>query len=184
MKDKENLYKSLVEKTANWEVPLYGYDDESDTEKEKEKQIRKEIKQDFKMQEEKYKQIEELARVFIPTDEQYIMLSREEYEKLLARPLKAMGDFVISKIKNKDYELVKKENYDKLCHLAYFGYDDVKEQSRKETTEDVIKKFISEIEFHGIATMDGIGLEYLKISSLGLREIAREQFGVEVDNTK
>ncbi|MBR2070419.1 MAG: hypothetical protein IJ981_03230 [Clostridia bacterium] len=53
-------------------------------------------------------------------------------------------------------------------------------QARKETAREVIKRFISQIEFHGIATMDG-DLEYFKISGLGLREIAREQFGVEVE---
>ncbi len=66
-----------------------------------------------------------------------IVLTKEEYEELLARPLNTMGDLVISKIKNKDYELIKKENYDKLCHLAYFGYEDVKEQTRKEIYQEL-----------------------------------------------
>lgn len=50
-------------------------------------------------------------------------------------------------------------------------------QARKET----IKKFISEIEFHAISSRDGDGTEWYKISELGLKDIARERFGVEVE---
>lgn len=37
--------------------------------------------------------------------------------------------------------VLSKEEYDKLCHLAYFGYDDVEEQARKETAKEIIKDF-------------------------------------------
>lgn len=38
-----------------------------------------------------------------------------------------------------DSVVLKKENYDKLCHLAYFGYDDAYEKGSKETAEKILK---------------------------------------------
>lgn len=35
--------------------------------------------------------------------------------------------------------VLSKEEYEKLCHLAYFGYEDVKEQAHKETAKEVLK---------------------------------------------
>ena len=34
--------------------------------------------------------------------------------------------------------VLSKEEYEKLCHLAYFGYEDVKEQGRKETAKEIL----------------------------------------------
>ena len=77
----------------------------------------------------------------------------------------------------KNSVVLSKEEYEKVAQS--FAKELLLQTER--TTKEVVEKFISEIEFHGIATMDGLGLEYFKISSLGLREIAREQFDVEVD---
>lgn len=76
-----------------------------------------------------------------------------------------------------DSVVLSREEYEKIAQS--FSKELLLQTER--TTKEVVEKFISEIEFHGIATMDGVGLEYFKISSLGLREIAREQFDVEVD---
>ena len=78
---------------------------------------------------------------------------------------------------SEDSVVLSREEYEKIAQS--FAKELLLQTER--TTKEVVEKFISEIEFHGIATMDGVGLEYFKISSLGLREIAREQFDVEVD---
>ena len=46
--------------------------------------------------------------------------------------------------------------------------------------KDIAKKFADLVEFHSIACMNG-GVEYFTISALGLKEILRENFGVEVE---
>ena len=40
----------------------------------------------------------------------------------------------------KDSVVLSKENYDKLCHLAYFGYDDYYEKGSKETAEKILNE--------------------------------------------
>ena len=44
--------------------------------------------------------------------------------------------------------------------------------------KDTAKKFADLVEFHSIACMNN-GVEYFTISALGLKEILRENFGVE-----
>ena len=46
--------------------------------------------------------------------------------------------------------------------------------------KDIAKKFADLVEFHSIACMND-GVEYFTISALGLKEILRENFGVEVE---
>jgi hypothetical protein len=43
------------------------------------------------------------------------------------------------------------------------------------------KEFAGLVEFHSVATRDEDGFERFTISALGLKEILREQFGVEVE---
>ena len=46
----------------------------------------------------------------------------------------------------KDKVVLSKEEYEKLCHLAYFGYDDVKEQARNETAKEILKELYGQID--------------------------------------
>lgn len=46
--------------------------------------------------------------------------------------------------------------------------------------KDTAEKFASLVEFHSISRLDESGYETFTISSLGLREILRERFGVEI----
>ena len=63
---------------------------------------------------------------------------------------------------DKNSVVISKENYDKLCHLAYFGYDDAYEKGSKETAEKIYKQ----LQEHGTT--------YVK-------KWIKEQFGVEVE---
>ena len=115
-----------------------------------------------------------------------VVLTEGEYSDILSDEIQTIKRDVAEFWANANFDEVVKE----LHNLGYRKLDDhaimslrkahgIENKIRKETAREVIKKFISQIEFHGIATMDG-DLEYFKISGLGLREIAREQFGVEV----
>ena len=156
MKDKEKQIEEMAKMLNKLFIPYIGYTNDF---------MRLEI-------------AEELLKYYQPKiDKDSVVLSREEYEKLLARPLETMGDFVISKIKNKDYELVKKENYDKLCHLAYFGYDDVYEKGSKETAREILKEFYKQFVVY---TCVGDYYTETEINNT-IQELAK-QYGVEVDN--
>lgn len=61
-----------------------------------------------------------------------------------------------------------KEEHEKLCHLAYFGYEDVKEQVRKETLEKI--KLIP------IECGEECGHYYLDISVTGKELLQRVYF--------
>jgi hypothetical protein len=91
------------------------------------------------------------ARVFIPTNEQYIMLSREDYEKL--------------------------------CHLAYFGYEDAYEKGSKETAEKMYDKIMSFIGSNQkFWIVDDEHITIIDVDKLFdfVMETAK-QFGVEVE---
>lgn len=45
-----------------------------------------------------------------------------------------------------DEIVLNKEDYDKLCHLAYFGYEDVKQETAREILHD--------IEFYGVRSLN------------------------------
>lgn len=49
----------------------------------------------------------------------------------------------------------------------------------EQATKDAVKKFADLVEFHSVATMED-NIEYFTISALGLKEILRENFDVEV----
>lgn len=117
----------------------------------------------------KDKEIKEMAKIimycpFIDADSQAKELYEQGYRKI---PKNAV---VIPE------KITEETSAETLIKIAKYN-----EKVRKEMAKEVIEKFISQIEFRGIATMDGGNLEYFKISGLGLREIAREQFGVEVE---
>jgi hypothetical protein len=63
--------------------------------------------------------------------------------------------------------VLSKEEYEKLCHLAYFGYEDVKEQARKETAMEILKWLVD-------TGMINIAPDTTKM-------YFKEQFGVEVE---
>jgi hypothetical protein len=42
--------------------------------------------------------------------------------------------------------VLSREEYEKLCHLAYFGYEDVKEQARKETAREILQELYVQID--------------------------------------
>lgn len=50
----------------------------------------------------------------------------------------------------------------------------------EQATKDAVKKFADLVEFHSVASMED-NVEYFTISALGLKEILRENFGVEVE---
>ena len=57
-----------------------------------------------------YRKLPKDAKVFIP-DGQMVLLTRKEYDELLARPLNVMGELAISKIKNKKCKYFKEIGY-------------------------------------------------------------------------
>lgn len=106
-----------------------------------------------------------------------VVLSREEYEKKKKhlQNVLELSSFQLEnvvkeneKLKEqlKDKKLLTEENYNKLCHLAYFGYDDAYEKGSKETAEkiiDLIKTFCPDKKFIEVIT-----------------RIISERFGVEI----
>ena len=100
----------------------------------------------------------------IPEDS--VVLSREEYEKKKKhlQNVLELSSFQLEnvvkeneKLKEqlKDKKLLTEENYNKLCHLAYFGYDDAYEKGSKKTAEKFLqlaydrcleKSFIKKVE--------------------------------------
>lgn len=50
----------------------------------------------------------------------------------------------------------------------------------EQAVKNAVKKFADLVEFHSVATMED-NVEYFTISALGLKEILRENFGVEVE---
>lgn len=94
------------------------------------------------------KQIEEMAKIIHHTE--FVDISGYEEEKIAEELLK----YYQPKLPE-DSVVLSKENYDKLCHLAYFGYDDAYEKGSKETAEKFLqlaydrcleKSFIKKVE--------------------------------------
>lgn len=99
-------------------------------------------------------------------DKGSIVLSKEEYNKKKKhlQNVLELSSFQFEnvvkeneKLKEqlKDKKLLTEENYNKLCHLAYFGYDDAYEKGCKETAEKFLqlaydrcleKSFIKKVE--------------------------------------
>ena len=113
-----------------------------------------------------------------------VVLSREEYERLLTRPLNAMGDLVIGKIKNK-----KKCGYDKddICvnsdseHLT--DYCPLKEelvQARKETAREIIEYFDLWLVEDFEEMNDNDFIHIMKKDFVRRRKELAKQHGVEV----
>ena len=50
----------------------------------------------------------------------------------------------------------------------------------EQATKDAVKKFADLVEFHSVATIEN-NVEYFTISALGLKEILRENFDIEVE---
>ncbi len=64
-----------------------------------------------------------------------------------------------------------REEYEKLCHLAYFGYDDVYNKARKETARECrnfVKKWVGNSE-------EGLGFLF------DFEDFIAKQYGVEVE---
>lgn len=109
--------------------------------------------------------------------ENSVVLSREEYNKKKKhlQNVLELSSFQFEnvvkeneKLKEqlKDKKLLTEENYNKLCHLAYFGYDDAYEKGSKETAEKIIcliKTFCPDKKFVEVIT-----------------RIISERFGVEI----
>lgn len=133
------------------------------------KKIINEITQDFKMDKEKNKQIEEMAELIniqLPDYGHNFGDCINATEKLYEQDFRKLPEGAVILMPNKIDEYQKAELNIMLS------------QARKETVE----KFISEVEFHAISSRDCDGMEWLTISKLGLRDIARERFGVEVQD--
>ncbi len=78
---------------------------------------------------------------------------------------------------SKDSVVLSKENYDKLCHLAYFGYEDYYEKGKKETAE----KYHNEIRLwiKACICMHYISLEHGN-ALLNDNDKLAKQFSVEI----
>ena len=70
-------------------------------------------------------------------NENEIVISKEEKQKLL-KEMYEQGKFdAIADLEKEEKVVIGKEEYEKLCHLAYFGYDDAYEKGCKETAEKI-----------------------------------------------
>lgn len=75
-----------------------------------------------------------------------------------------------------DSVVLTKTNYEKLCHLAYFGYDDVKAQARKETAREFVKNIKQK---YGKSCSEYYPFLLIECLSSELDELAKE-YGVEI----
>jgi hypothetical protein len=85
--------------------------------------------------------------------------------------------------KLEDSVVLAKENYDKLCHLAYFGYDDIKEQASKETAEKIFNKIKIKALTEDMA--EDRPQTLYRFTSFDIMKMAREiveEFGVVFEN--
>ncbi len=104
--------------------------------------------------------------------ENAVVLSREEYDELLARPLNAMGDLVISKIKNKNKEKI--EKLEKTINEEYADISDYKDLVRKETAREIFNKLFPDSRFFN----DNDVILIWQVKDM-LKELAK-QYGVEI----
>lgn len=100
-----------------------------------------------------------------------VVLSKEEYEKLIApryiiKPKQLSKEELDKHLKNSNWGIIDNDTIEIIPIL-----------NEKEIEKGTAEKFAKLIEFHSISKRDESGYETFTISNLCLREILREEFG-------
>ena len=109
-----------------------------------------------------------------------VVLTKAEKQKLL-HEMYEQGRFdALADIEKEGKVVLAKEEYKKLCHLAYFGYDDAYEKGGQDTAKDILNGL--ECFFWETAINDTKNFDLYQNLYRDIKDIFKNKYGVTKEN--